>query len=1395
MAVGDKFVNRFRTGLLCTSVLLLPVTAYAACSDNAPAGNSSVTCSGANTTGVIAAASDHVSLDVQNGASIVPLSGPAIWLGPSANVTLEQNSVIGNQALANNYAVLLGDLSTLTLDGAINSPGGITGPTQGSGSAGLTGAHITIGQTGAITTSGIFVNYAINGHGGSNVYTVNGLIDATTSGIGIGNGDIVNIGATGAINTSLGTTADPIDGFATTNVTVNMAAGSHITLHGIGRGIQLGANANVTVGGTITSLGDAAIANSSGGLGVEVGANSTVHLLSTGSIITGNTGSLGNGGTGGTAIYTRVSGSWGTSVITVDGLIGTQKATAIGAGGGDSITIGQTGSVSSAGSSNTIFIDGYTSTGKDHTSVDIAGTVQSTGTGTALNFQGDIAAGSGRIDLVADVTVEATGKLFSQGGLAYGNSAGDTHYPDVIDNLTIAGTVGRGNAGTAISLNTGADTLTLLPTAVITGNIDGGNSTNSAHPGDVDTFALDGAAATTGTFDFSVNQLLNFEAGHKIGAGTWVLQGNSGTGISGLFAVDAGTLKVNGTLANAGATVASGATLAGSGSIGGTTTIANGATLLGTAGQTLTLNNLALSNTSQIDVTLGAPSATAFFHATGNLTLDGQLAVHSAPNFGFGVYRLFDYDGALTDNGLTVSSLPSGYGGEVQISVANQVNLVVSNDVIPDIQFWNGATTGAVGHVVGGSGTWNAGPQTNWTNAAGARDDAWNSKLAIFQGPPDAASGTVTVSASNGAVTTTGMQFIGAGWIVQGDGIGLTPTSGSTTVRVGDGSSAGASSAAVIQSVLSGATRLIKTDLGTLILAGANTYSGGTTISDGTLQIGNGGTTGSITGAVLDNAALAFARSDAYTFSGVITGTGAIRQSGTGTLTLSGNSQAFAGSTSITSGTLSVSGRIGGTLAVNAGRLQGTGTVGATTVASGGTIAPGNSIGTLNTGAITFQTGSIYSVELNDAGQSDKIASGGAATINGGTVQVLARVGNYENETVYTILTATGGVTRGGAANGFDGVTSNLAFLTPTLTYETGDVLLTMTRNDIDFGNIGRTFNQRSAGAAVQTFGSGAIYHAVLVADAATAQGAFDALSGEIHASLRGAMVDDTRLPRDAVLSRLATNAGRGVWIEGFGNWGATDIDNNAAATRRDSKGFIAGADMPVAENIVLGLAAGYTHTNLEADARDSRAIINAVHVIGYGGAAFDALHLSAGLGYAHSNLETARLVAFTGFSDALHGDYDGSLLQGFGEASYAVPVGDNVVSPFVGLATIRAHTGDFAERGGAAALEGAGRSETTTFSTLGLRFQTPQESDFSVTANLGWRHAYGTKTPLSILAFDTGAPFAVAGTPTERDSAATDIGAAWRIRPGLSLGAAYNGLLGASSHDNAVRLNLTQTL
>ena len=83
--------------------------------------------------------------------------------------------------------------------------------------------------------------------------------------------------------------------------------------------------------------------------------------------------------------------------------------------------------------------------------------------------------------------------------------------------------------------------------------------------------------------------------------------------------------------------------------------------------------------------------------------------------------------------------------------------------------------------------------------------------------------------------------------------------------------------------------------------------------------------------------------------------------------------------------------------------------------------------------------GSTYQVEANAQGQSDRINVGGAAAIQGGTVQVLAAAGNYANSTTYTIVRANGGV-----AGTYSAVTSNFGFLTPTLSYDANDVFLTL---------------------------------------------------------------------------------------------------------------------------------------------------------------------------------------------------------------------------------------------------------------------------------------------------------------------------------------------------------------
>src|SRR3546814_13193630 len=132
------------------------------------------------------------------------------------------------------------------------------------------------------------------------------------------------------------------------------------------------------------------------------------------------------------------------------------------------------------------------------------------------------------------------------------------------------------------------------------------------------------------------------------------------------------------------------------------------------------------------------------------------------------------------------------------------------------------------------------------------------------------------------------------------------------------------------------------------------------------------------------------------------------------------------------------------------------------------------------------------------AGASDRLAVTGDVTIEGGTVQVLAEAGDYQPVTDYAIITA------GGAVDGtFDAVTSNLAFLTPSLAYAADSVTLTLIRNDLSFASAGVTRNQRAAGAAVDhAFAPDrAVYANLVGASVAQAQAAFDHISGELPAS------------------------------------------------------------------------------------------------------------------------------------------------------------------------------------------------------------------------------------------------------------------------------------------------------
>ena len=174
---------------------------------------------------------------------------------------------------------------------------------------------------------------------------------------------------------------------------------------------------------------------------------------------------------------------------------------------------------------------------------------------------------------------------------------------------------------------------------------------------------------------------------------------------------------------------------------------------------------------------------------------------------------------------------------------------------------------------------------------------------------------------------------------------------------------------ATLSGVFSGSGGLIFNGVGTTILTGANTYSGGTTVSSGVLQ----GNTTSLQGAIVNNSQVVFDQATQGTYSGVMSGTGSLVKQNAGTLMLTG-ANTYTGGMTVSSGTLSVSGAsptgFGNVLVSSGATLMGTGTInGQLTVA--GILKPGNSPGYLAaTNTVTMSAGSTYMQDIAGRAQA-----------------------------------------------------------------------------------------------------------------------------------------------------------------------------------------------------------------------------------------------------------------------------------------------------------------------------------------------------------------------------------------------------------------------------------------
>jgi fibronectin-binding autotransporter adhesin len=469
----------------------------------------------------------------------------------------------------------------------------------------------------------------------------------------------------------------------------------------------------------------------------------------------------------------------------------------------------------------------------------------------------------------------------------------------------------------------------------------------------------------------------------KAGTGTLILSGaNSYIGTT---TVSAGVLNIQnatglGTTA-AGTTVSSGATL----QIQGGITVGSEALTIsgaGASGQTGALVNVSGTNNYGGLLTLSA--ATTIASNSGTLNLPNTGTITGAT---FGLTLTGSSDG-------TVSSIIGTTSGTLIKSGTGTWTLSGANTYTGTTTISQGTLSASTIVVSGGS--------SNLGNASSAvvLGDASNAGTLSYTGAAATYTRGFTVNAGGGRITNagTGLLTIGTGGITNGGNLTFATNANGITVN------------SVISST--GSVTMNSSGPGALILAGANTYSSGTTLTAGTLQLSGSGTLGAtsgtltVNGGMLDlngtnqsvgnftglggtivnnstgtNKTLTIGTSNGTggIYQGVIanhtsgTGTVALTKTGTGTITLSGGNT-FTGNTTVSGGTLTLStgsgnsalGSTGG-ITVNTGGTLLLGAIdqinnSATMTLNGGTFAKGNysegSTSAVGVGALTLSSGS-----------------------------------------------------------------------------------------------------------------------------------------------------------------------------------------------------------------------------------------------------------------------------------------------------------------------------------------------------------------------------------------------------------------------------------------------------
>jgi len=567
---------------------------------------------------------------------------------------------------------------------------------------------------------------------------------------------------------------------------------------------------------------------------------------------------------------------------------------------------------------------------------------------------------------------------------------------------------------------------------------------------------------------------------------------------------------------------------------------------------------------------------------------------------------------------------------------------------------------------------------------------------------------------------------------------------------------------------------LTKRGDGTLVLNGDNTYDGLTTVEGGKLVLG-------------DSAANAGARvgGDVHINNGAI---------------FDGHGRAK-----------------GDVIVENGGQFTGFGGAdGLLHVKNGGLLAPGNAndMGTVNAGRLQIDAGGTYRVKTDASGGVDLVNVANDATLYGGTVEVNAKDGNWGKRGTQhkrTIIQAGGTLT-----GTFDDVTSDLAFLTPSLDYNNGQVILGLSRNSTKMEDIadGSTHNRMNTAEGLGVLeASGAnptLIDELLGLNKDDALRAFDGLSGEIYPTTSTVLLQSSRQLRTRISTRLTANTqgttdapsfnniralnvsdtgtSTPVWVSAWGHTGNQGRTPNAARAEISGNGVLVGidnTDRPLAGGLHAGVMFGSESTKVTiADDRNSRSEVDSRSAGLYGGSASGDTQWRGGLIYSDLDIETQRTVTVNSLTERVSSDRKGKQMQAFAEISHNLTLSNRTsVAPWLSVAKVWQRLDATKEGTGAVALDIDKQSASATLTTVGGRGQMNLQAGavpVALYADVGYQHVVDSKNNDSKHHFaGQTQDFSIRGT-TLNDTLVSGVGVQFGVSRNSALLVEYRGEFGS---------------